>query len=99
MSFWKLCHAADQAQRRTPLPDLLPHGWDKMSVGGLWDALNDPPRHATPASTIEAIMYCVRTRGVAALKEPANIERLARCDGPAKAEINRRIAALEKVPA
>jgi hypothetical protein len=98
MSFWKLCHAADQAQRRTPPPD-LPDGWDRMSVGNLWDVLNDPARHATPASTIEAIMYCVRTRGVAALKEPANIERLARCDDPAKAEINRRIAALEQVPA
>jgi hypothetical protein len=62
-----------------------------------------PPRksepRATPQATIDAIMHCVRERDIAALKEPANIERLARCDDRAKAEINRRIAALEKVAA
>jgi hypothetical protein len=98
MSFWKLCHAADQVQRLTPPPD-LPDGWDSMSVGSLWDALNDPARYATPQATIEAVVYVVRTRGTAALTEPATIERLQRCDDRAKAEINRRIAALEKVAA
>ena len=49
-------------------------------------------RRPTPQTTIEAIMYCVRERGLAALKEPANVERLSRCDAAAKAEINRRIA-------
>jgi hypothetical protein len=48
----------------------------------------------TPQTTIEAIMYTVQTRSVAALKEPANIERLSRCDGAAKDEINQRIAGL-----
>jgi hypothetical protein len=62
-----------------------------MSVGSLWDALNAPNRHATPESTIEAIMVAVRARGVAALREPANVERLLRCDPSALAEINRRI--------
>jgi hypothetical protein len=55
------------------------------------------PRHAprpTPQSTIEAILYCVRARGPKALREPANVERLSRCDAVAKAEIDRRITKL-----
>jgi hypothetical protein len=48
----------------------------------------------TPGATIEAVMFSVRERGVAALEEPKNIERLSRCDASARAEINRRIAAL-----
>jgi hypothetical protein len=49
----------------------------------------------TPQSTIEAIMFCVRERGVAALKELPNIERLLRCDAGARAQINRRIEKLK----
>jgi hypothetical protein len=99
MSFFKLCAAADRAMRRMPPPD-LPDRWDEMSVGSLWDALNDPHRHGTPHATVDAVMYAVRARGVDALKEPANIERLSRCDAKARAEINRRAAAfVEKVPA
>jgi hypothetical protein len=48
-------------------------------------------RRPTPRSTIDAILYCVRTRGLAALKEPANLERLRRCDAKVQAEIDRRI--------
>ena len=48
----------------------------------------------TPRTTIEALMYTVRARGATALKEPANIERLSRCDSAAKDEINHRIAHL-----
>jgi hypothetical protein len=51
-----------------------------------------PKRRSTPRATIEAIMHCVRQRGAAALREPANIERLSCCDGAARAEINRRVA-------
>ena len=97
-SFFKLCAIAEQAMRRMPPPD-LPHGWDTMCVGSLWDALNDPRRHSTPQVTIEAVVHAVRERGVDALKEAATIERLSRCDAKARAEINRRVAALEKVPA
>ena len=39
-------------------------------------------------------MHGIRERSVAALKEPANVDRLRRCDDTARAEINRRIAAL-----
>jgi hypothetical protein len=51
-------------------------------------------RSGTPQTTIEAILYCVRTRGIATLKEAANIERLSRCDEHARAEINQRIKKL-----
>ena len=45
----------------------------------------------TPRTTIEAILWSVRERGVQALREPVNIERLLRCDFAARAEINERI--------
>jgi hypothetical protein len=57
----------------------------------------------TPNVIVDAIMHAVRERGLAALKEAANLERLSRCDEAAKAEINRRIgrliAAKEETPA
>jgi hypothetical protein len=69
---------------------------DNISLEPMWAELNDPRNHPTPQMTIEAIMYCVRQRGLAALKEPANLERLARCDKAALAQIDRRIATLKE---
>jgi hypothetical protein len=54
-----------------------------------------PGKRPTPRTTIEAIMWCIRERGPQALHEPANIERLSRCDESAISEIDRRIAKLE----
>jgi hypothetical protein len=51
-------------------------------------------RSATPQPTVEAIMVAVRERGLAALKDAANVERLARCDRSAREQINQRIARL-----
>jgi hypothetical protein len=50
---------------------------------------SSPP---TPQATIDAILHCVRERGPSALREPANVERLSRCDEAAKATIDHRIA-------
>ena len=50
----------------------------------------------TPQTTVEAVMYCVRERGLATLKEPANQYRLMMFDGAARAEVNRRILKLEE---
>jgi hypothetical protein len=50
----------------------------------------------TPQATIEAILCCVRERGLAALKELANHERLLRCDPAARQQINERIGRLLK---
>jgi hypothetical protein len=56
---------------------------------------NDERKIARAAqATVEAIMVAVRERGLAALKDAANVERLARCDQAARAQINRRIARL-----
>ena len=48
----------------------------------------------TPQTTIDAIIYSVCERGLIALKEPANLNRLSHCDKAAKAEINKRIEGL-----
>jgi hypothetical protein len=65
---------------------------NEMSIDVLYRDLNKPS--ATPQATVEAIMVAVRERGLAALKDAANVERLARCDQAARAQINRRIARL-----
>ena len=60
---------------------------------GYYNRLNDAQRFPTPQSTIDALVYCVRKHGIEALKEPANVERLSRCDAAARKEINERIKA------
>jgi hypothetical protein len=70
---------------------------DNISIDRAWSELNDRRRHGTPRATIEAILHCVRERGLKALREPANVERLSRCDAAAKAEVDRRIAKLKGI--
>ena len=65
---------------------------NEMPIDALYRELNKP--RATPLATVEAIMIAVRERGLAALKDAANVERLACCDQAARAQINRRIARL-----
>jgi hypothetical protein len=55
------------------------------------------PQPPTPQVIIESIMWSVREHGPGALQEPANIERLSRCDERARAEINTRIAKLNPI--
>lgn len=56
--------------------------------------LTNDADHFHPSFIIETIMCTVRARGVSALKEPANIERLSRCDAAARKEINKQIGRL-----
>jgi hypothetical protein len=65
---------------------------NETSIDALHRGLNKPS--ATPQSTVEAIMVAVRERGLAALKDAANVERLHRCDRSARAQINERITRL-----
>jgi hypothetical protein len=74
----------------------LPNNWEALSLGALWDNLNNPRRYATPQTTVEAILYCVRARGLAALKEPGNEERLSRCDEAAMKQIHNRIESMRQ---
>jgi hypothetical protein len=54
----------------------LPKNWDTLSLGALWNALNDPSRFATPQSTIDAVMYSLRG-GAAVLSREDVRRRLA----------------------
>ena len=90
--FCRLCREADQKHK--PEAAQLPANWHRMSLGGLWHALNDPKRHGTPEVIVDAIVRAVRARGADALKEPATIDRLSTCDEAAKALINARLSKL-----
>src|SRR5262249_52729235 len=63
------------AQRNPPAH--IPHDWEDMTLNELGELFNR--ECPTPQATIEAIIYCVRERGVAALKEPSNVARLRTC--------------------
>jgi hypothetical protein len=65
-----------------------------VSLDAVWRELNAPKNQPTPQVTVEAVMLCVRERGIAALQEPDNKERLSRCDAAARRQINERIGRL-----
>jgi hypothetical protein len=95
-SFERACDRAEELTRQQPVSAetlrarrLLSDG---VSLERAWCEINDLRNRRTPEVTIEAILYCVRERGAAALKEPANIERLSRCDEAALAQIDARLA-------
>jgi len=44
-------------------------------------------KYATPESTIDALKHSVRARGVNALREPLNAERVSQLDDNAKQQI------------
>jgi hypothetical protein len=68
-----------------------------MSLERLWNEVNcrARERHGTPQTIIEAILYSVRERGLAALKEPRNVERPTRGDTAARRQIRSRIASMK----
>jgi hypothetical protein len=90
-SFCHVCREADRRQARQ-WPARIPKNWDNMPIDALWSVLNDPKHRPTPQVTIEALWRGIRERGVQALREPANVERLNRCDKAAREDLNRRIA-------
>jgi hypothetical protein len=83
-------HETGAVQRARRLLD------NSVSPERAWAELNDPRNRPTPQVTIEAIMYCVRERGVAALVDPGNNERLKTCDAAAKRRIRERIVRLTR---
>jgi len=56
----------------------------------------NPP---TPQSTIDAVKYTVQQRGIAALSEPENLERLSQFDDAARRQLNTYLARFEKASA
>ena len=98
---WKTAARAYHEERkfndRQPDPKTAQLRWllsDSVSPNAAYRELNASENRPAPQTTVQAIMWCVRERGLAALKEPANLERLLRCDAAAKAEINARIGRL-----
>jgi hypothetical protein len=67
---------------------------DDVSLNAAWHERSDPRNRPTSKATVDAVVFTVRERGRAALKEAAMKERLARCDAAARAEINKQIQKL-----
>jgi hypothetical protein len=68
--FERLCREADQRQakqRQQPAHD-LPAGWDDMSIGQLWEMLNDSERRGVAQSTLDAAAYLVSGNNLEHLK-------------------------------
>ena len=75
---------------------LAPTGGGKTVVFCEGSCANPSFCDRTQQTTVEAIMFAIRARGVAALKEPATMERLSRCDAAALAQIDQRITKLRQ---
>jgi hypothetical protein len=74
-----LCREADRKQAAQPKRGSgLPSNWDQMSVGALWDRLNDPRRWPeAPQSTYDAALFELREYGITQLEKPNCQRRLA----------------------
>ena len=66
---------------------------DDVSLVSAWTLIQR--RQATARATIEAMWQSIQEKGVEALADPDNQDRLRRCDAAAIAEINRRIGKLK----
>jgi hypothetical protein len=88
------------------IADLVP-AFEKLRSEGFDELVERPAREnkvrrkrerpqcrPTPEVVVEAMLICVRERGVAALKEPINKARLKTFDSAARAELQRRLAKL-----
>jgi hypothetical protein len=97
-TFEAACRRADVKVKRDEHNDRLRALLcDNVSLVSAWTLIEK--RRATSEATVEALWQSVKERGVEALNDPTNQDRLRRCDATAIAEINRRIAKLTKVAA
>jgi hypothetical protein len=87
MTWWEIVTiGAEELARARRLLD------PAVSLDSAYRQINEARSLPTPQTVVEAIMYCVREQGLAALKEPAVIDRLGECDAAAKAQIDCRVA-------
>jgi hypothetical protein len=72
-----LCSAADRkAAPRQRAPD-FPRNWETMSIGALWETLNNPQRRrGAPQSTYDAVLHELRTYGISQFAKPDCRRRL-----------------------
>jgi hypothetical protein len=97
-TFEELCRRADAEQAKKPKD---PHVLElrrllesTVSWEALWSQLNTPHERAA-ASTIEALMLSLRTRGTAALEEPATKRRLGELSEQQIIEVGNRVQRLK----
>jgi hypothetical protein len=98
-SFAKLCREADKKQRRKPVDphlDLLRKLMaDDVSFERVWHDLNTAHLHGrAAASTVEALMYSLRERGVKALDEPDTQRRISELSEEQLHEVGGRLQRL-----
>ena len=100
-SFERACDRVDELARRQRVSEEILRARrllsENVSIERAWNEINDPHSRPTPQSIIEGILHCVRQRGIAALDETKNIERLRQCDPAAMAQIEQRIAKLKGI--
>jgi len=66
-----------------------------IDLGQTTDALKQALKERTPVSTIEALMYALRS-GLSCLQDEGNRDRLRRCDRPAMKEIATRLLDMKR---
>jgi uncharacterized protein HemY len=97
LTFAALCRAADERQRRKPrdphLERLRKLMSSTVSLERAYHELNKP-RDGAASSTVEALMYSLRERGAAALKEPPTQRRLAELSSAQVREVIGRLMRL-----
>ena len=98
-TFEAACRRTDAVAAKQPLDALTRRQRQLLEssapLEAIYRAINDPRGRPTPQATVEAIVISVVERGLEALREPKNVERLSRCDEMARTEIQRRIVKLQ----
>jgi transposase len=91
--------AARRKQRSDPHTEFLRTLLeDDVSLERAWDEINRDARkryNAAPQATVAALMYSLRERGVAALKEPATQRRLSELSEQQVDEVGSRLQQLK----
>jgi transposase len=97
-TFCRACRRADEkARQRATDPKILRARRlldDNVSFEAAYHELNRTPGR-TPTATVEALMYSLRTRGVAALEEPATKRRLSELSDEQVDEVGARLQRLK----
>jgi hypothetical protein len=89
--------ARRELEKRGALPQSpLPPDWDLMPLPRLWHALNDQKRQGAAQSTYDAVLWVLRTYGVARLADDWMPPRLAQFSPEQLAEL---IAAMRRLKA
>src|SRR6266576_4911389 len=94
-TFERACDLAEAEATKRPVDAKLPRLRrlldEDVSLDRAWQQINRPESRPTPQVTVEAIWHSIRERGLNALDEPINRQRLSECDSAGRAELQRRL--------